>query len=68
MVVIKMSKCENCRHLFCDHSVGDIECMKIESMTDEEYEEYEETGGLKKCPYFEELVDDYPYIEGLLNR
>lgn len=60
--------CNNCKHLFCDHSVGDSECLKIEEMTDKEYEQYELTGEIKDCPYYLEQEDDYPCIEYLLNR
>lgn len=63
-----MSKCDNCKHLFCDRSVGDSECLKIYDMTDEEFEEYDRTETIKNCPYYVEQEDDYPYIEHLLNK
>lgn len=63
-----MSKCDKCKHLLCDRSVGYSECMKIDEMSDEEYEQYDLTGEVKNCPYYEEEADDYPYIEELLTK
>ena len=56
-----MSKCINCRHLYCDASVGYYECMQADKMNDIEYDQYERLGYVTKCPYFEQQQDiEYP--------
>jgi len=56
-------KCGRCKHLFKDYSVGYSECTKEDLMTDLEFAEYEEFGGVLHCPYFEgdpsDLIDPY---------
>lgn len=51
-------KCGRCKHLFRDYSVGYSECTKEDLMTDLEFAEYEEFGGVLHCPYFEEDPSD----------
>ena len=45
--------CKGCKYLFCDYSVGYFECLKEDWFSDEQFDEYEQNGCLKDCPYYE---------------
>ena len=49
-----MSRCDNCKYLFIDNSVGFYECTKEDDFTDKEFEDIVEKEHYEKCPYFEE--------------
>ena len=53
-----MNKCNLCKHLFEDSSVGHWECLKEDVMTDSEFEQIEDKGYVDNCPYFELYDDD----------
>lgn len=59
-----MINCHNCKHYFCDDSVGFIECNRADELPDDIYEDYETRfPEMLVCPYYEEIEDinyDFP--------
>lgn len=56
-----MNRCNTCKYFFRDWSVGTDGCSNTESMTDEEFDEYEVTGSVDDCQHYEfdtSLLDD----------
>lgn len=53
-----MDPCWGCKNLFCDYSVGFVECSLAQKFTDAEYAEYCENGRPNNCRFFEEVKDD----------
>ena len=45
-------RCENCKYLSIDESVGFCECVGVDNFTDEEYSIYEDKGYLDNCKHF----------------
>ena len=49
-----MYKCHWCKWNSLDDETGYSECTKTDDFTDKEFTEFEDTGALCDCPYFEE--------------
>ena len=52
--------CRYCIYNFVDNPLGYYECTEQEYMNDIEFEEYENNGFVKNCPYFQEDESNYP--------
>lgn len=54
-----MCKCNSCKYLFTDSSVGYYECKREDDFTDEEYEEVIEKENYDRCRFYEKEVDKF---------
>lgn len=53
-----MCKCNSCKYLFSDSSVGYYECKREDDFTDEEYEEVIENEHYEKCSLYEKYIEE----------